>query len=87
MRHRGARLHGQPVRHRIASGFADIPLSDGLVGRLVILIVGMAMGIWFVLRYAERVRTDPTTSLVYDMKAPNEAHFSAATDEDGDLVG
>ena len=57
-----------PFATGIASGFADIPLSDGLVGRLVILIVGVAMGIWFVLRYAERVRKDPTKSLVYDLK-------------------
>ena len=52
-----------PFATGIASGFADIPLSDGLVGRLVILIVGVAMGIWFVLRYAERVRKDPTKSI------------------------
>ena len=57
-----------PFATGIASGFADIPLSDGLVGRLVILIVGVAMGIWFVLRYAERVRKDPTKSMVYDLK-------------------
>ena len=44
------------------------------------------MGIWFVLRYAERVRKDPTKSLVYTMKAANEAHFSAATDESGERV-
>ena len=75
-----------PFATGIASGFADIPLSDGLVGRLVLLIVGVAMGIWFVLRYAERVRTDPTTSLVHDLKASNEAHFSAATDDSGEVV-
>ena len=75
-----------PFATGIASGFADVSLSDGIVGRLVILIVGVALGIWFVLRYAERVRKDPTTSLVYDMKASNEAHFSAATDETGAQV-
>jgi uncharacterized ion transporter superfamily protein YfcC len=75
-----------PFATGIASGFADIPLSDGLVGRLVILIVGVAMGIWFVLRYAERVRKDPTKSMVYDLKASNEAHFSAATADDGSLI-
>ena len=75
-----------PFATGIASGFADIPLSDGIVGRLVILIVGVAMGIWFVLRYAERVRKDPTTSLVYDLKESNEAHFSAATDDGGAVV-
>ena len=49
--------------------------------RLVILVLGLAAGIWFVMRYAERVRRDPSTSLVYDMKEANEAHFAAATDE------
>ena len=70
-----------PFATGIASGFADVPLSDGLGLRLVILVVGLALGIWFVLRYAERVRRDPSTSLVYDMKEDNERHFAAATDE------
>ena len=75
-----------PFATGIASGFADIPLSDGLVGRLVILIVGVAMGIFFVLRYAERVRKDPTKSIIYHLKDSNEAHFSAATDDSGGVV-
>src|ERR671911_390106 len=70
-----------PFATGIASGFADVPLSEGLVLRLVILVVGLAVGIWFVLRYAERVRRDPSTSLVYDMKEANEHHFAAVTDE------
>ena len=57
-----------PFATGIASGFADVSLSDGLGLRLVILIVGLVVGIWFVLRYAERVRHDPTTSLVHDMQ-------------------
>jgi uncharacterized ion transporter superfamily protein YfcC len=76
-----------PFATGIASGFADIPLTDGLALRLVILIVGLALGIWFVLRYAERVRRDPSKSLVYDMKAANEEHFAATTDADtGEIV-
>jgi uncharacterized ion transporter superfamily protein YfcC len=75
-----------PFATGIASGFADIPLSDGLIGRLVILVLGVAMGIWFVLRYATKVHLDPSTSLVADMRVANEAHFSAATDEDGEQV-
>ena len=66
-----------PFATGIASGFADIPISDGLVGRLVILIIGLAIGIFFVMRYADRVKKDPSRSLVYDMKAENEAHFKA----------
>src|SRR4029453_9996562 len=70
-----------PFATGIASGFAGIPISDGLVGRLIILIVGLAIGIYFVMRYADRVRKDPSRSLVYDMKADNEAHFKAAEEE------
>lgn len=76
-----------PFATGIASGFADVPLSEGLGLRLVILVVGLVIGIWFVLRYAERVRRDPSTSLVYDMKDANERHFAATTDnETGEVV-
>ncbi len=74
-----------PFATGIASGFAGIPLSDGLVGRIVILIVGLAIGIFFVLRYADRVKTDPSRSLVFDMRADNESHFKAR-DESGDAA-
>ncbi len=76
-----------PFATGIASGFADVPLTDGLGWRLVLLVVGLAIGIWYVLRYAERVRRDASTSLVYDMKEANERHFAAATDEStGEVV-
>jgi uncharacterized ion transporter superfamily protein YfcC len=72
-----------PFATGIASGFAGINLSDGLAGRLVILVVGLAIGIYFVTRYAERVRRDPTRSVVYDLKADNEAHFRPDSAGDG----
>ena len=64
-----------PFATGIASGIAGVSLSDGIVGRLVILIAGLAIGIFFVMRYAERVKADPSGSLVYAMKADNEARF------------
>jgi uncharacterized ion transporter superfamily protein YfcC len=66
-----------PFATGIASGFAGIQISDGLIGRVVILIAGLAIGITFVLRYADRVKADPTKSVVYDMKTENEARFRA----------
>jgi uncharacterized ion transporter superfamily protein YfcC len=71
-----------PFATGIASEFAGVDLNDGIVGRLVILVVGVAMGIFFVLRYAEKVRTDPSASKVFDLKASNEAHFSAGDEVD-----
>jgi uncharacterized ion transporter superfamily protein YfcC len=66
-----------PFATGIASGIADIPLSDGLIGRIVILVLGLAIGIFFVLRYADRVKADPTKSVVFDQKADNEARFKS----------
>jgi uncharacterized ion transporter superfamily protein YfcC len=69
-----------PFATGIASGFAGVSISDGLAGRLVILIVGLAIGIFFVLRYADRVKKDPSKSVVYDMRAENEARFRAESE-------
>jgi uncharacterized ion transporter superfamily protein YfcC len=70
-----------PFATGIASGFADTSISQGFASRLIILILGLLVGIWFVRRYAERVKADPSRSLVYDMKADNEAHFGAESAE------
>jgi uncharacterized ion transporter superfamily protein YfcC len=74
-----------PFATGIASGIAGVPISEGLIGRLIILIVGLAIGIFFVMRYAERVKVDPSKSLVYDLRAENEAHFRAQSDG-GDIT-
>jgi uncharacterized ion transporter superfamily protein YfcC len=75
-----------PFATGIASGFAGTSISEGLIGRLVILIVGTAIGIVFVLRYADRVKADPSRSLVYGMKAENEARFQATEEGGGALT-
>ncbi len=75
-----------PFATGIASGFAGIPISDGIIGRLVILIVGLAIGIFFVMRYAARVKNDPSRSMVADMKEENERRFRAADEGDGPTV-
>jgi uncharacterized ion transporter superfamily protein YfcC len=71
-----------PFATGIASGFAGVSISDGLVARLVILVIGLGMGVFFVLRYADRVRGDPSRSVVFDLKEENEARFRSET-EDG----
>jgi uncharacterized ion transporter superfamily protein YfcC len=74
-----------PFATGIASGFAGTTLSEGLVGRIVLLVAGTVMGIIFVMRYAERVKKDPTKSLIYDMKADNEKQFMSGTSEGTDF--
>jgi uncharacterized ion transporter superfamily protein YfcC len=75
-----------PFATGIASGFAGVSIEEGIVGRLIILVVGTAVGIFFVMRYAARVKADPTLSLVYGQKADNEARFLSASDETGGPV-
>jgi uncharacterized ion transporter superfamily protein YfcC len=66
-----------PFATGIASGFAGVSISDGLVLRLVMLVVGLAIGIFFVMRYADRVKRDPSRSVVADLREENEQYFSA----------
>jgi uncharacterized ion transporter superfamily protein YfcC len=64
-----------PFATGIASAFAGTSVGDGLVSRLIILVVGTLIGIWFVSRYAEKVKKDPSKSLVFDQKEANEKFF------------
>ena len=72
-----------PFSTGIASGFAGVSIDAGLVGRLVILVVGTVIGIWWVMRYADRVKADPSRSLIAGDRRANEQHFRASSD-DGD---
>ena len=59
----------------IASDAAGVTFADGLVLRLIILGLCWLVTVAFVMRYAARVKADPSKSLVFDKKAANEAHF------------
>ena len=65
----------------IASDAAGVPFTQGLVLRVVILGLSWLACVAYVMRYAERVRLDPSKSLVYDMKADNEKVFLSAHHE------
>ena len=63
----------------IASDAAGVTFAEGLTLRLIILGLCWLVTVAFVMRYAARVKADPTKSLVYDKKATNEAHFLKET--------
>jgi uncharacterized ion transporter superfamily protein YfcC len=64
-----------PFATVIASNAAQIPFTDGIWARVVILGLGWLACVVYVTRYAARVKTNPKASLVADMKADNEKHF------------
>ena len=72
-----------PFATGVASGFAGISIADGMVSRIFILVVGTIMGIIFVTRYAEKVKKDPTKSLVYDQMEADRKHFLKGSGEGG----
>ena len=53
-----------PFATGIASGFAGVSLGEGLAVRLVMLVVFDAVAVWYVMRYAARVKKHPEASLV-----------------------
>lgn len=59
----------------VASNSAGIDWTSGLYGRLFMLIAGTIICLWYIIRYAERVRKDASQSIIYDQKAEIEAMF------------
>ncbi|MGW6301772.1 YfcC family protein [Peribacillus butanolivorans] len=49
----------------IGQTLAGLPLFSGIGYRMLIFVIFMAVTIFFVLRYAKKVRLDPTASIVY----------------------
>lgn len=54
-----------PFSTIIASNAAGINWTDGLYGRLLMFTISTALFIWYVVRYAQKVKLDPLASYVY----------------------
>ncbi|WP_341227602.1 YfcC family protein [uncultured Arcticibacterium sp.] len=59
----------------IASDAAGINWLLGVNGRLIMLISGTLICLWYILRYAKRVKGNPELSVIYDQKEEIEAAF------------
>jgi uncharacterized ion transporter superfamily protein YfcC len=64
-----------PFAVGIASNFLNISIGQGIITRIALLIVCMSFGLSMVLRYASRVKKDPSKSIVADKKEELEKHF------------
>lgn len=68
-----------PFSAIIASNAAGINWTTGLNGRLIMLVLGTLICILYILRYAQKVKKNPSQSLIYDQKAQIEALFENNT--------
>ncbi|SFM07953.1 YfcC family protein [Halanaerobium salsuginis] len=64
-----------PFSTGIAAGFADISIGEGIILRTVLLIITEAVGIFYVMHYASKVKENPENSLVYNQREANRKHF------------
>ena len=64
-----------PFSAIIASDSAGINWTTGIYGRVFMLVSGLAICLWYIIRYAERVRKDPARSIIFKQKAEIEKMF------------
>lgn len=76
-----------PFRIGIASDAAGITLGDGLVLRVILLVLALAATIAYTLRYAKRVKDDPTLAIVPHDPEDDELVESSASDDLPKLTG
>ena len=69
-----------PFATVIASNAAGIPFTQGMALRLVLLIGGLAICIAYVMRYASRVKADPSRSVVAAQRDSDRQYFLKETD-------
>ena len=68
-----------PFSAIIASDSAGINWTTGIYGRFFMLFAGTAICLWYIIRYAERVRKDPSRSLIFSQKEEIEKMFLSKT--------
>jgi len=69
-----------PFATVIASNAAAIPFTQGMALRLLILIGGLVICIAYVMRYASRVKADPSRSVVAAQRDAHRRIFLSASD-------
>ncbi len=71
----------------IASDTAGTNWVSGIEGRAIMLVGGLLVCLWYIIRYAEKVRKDPGKSLIFSQKAEIEGMFlHTKTDSPADFT-
>jgi len=71
----------------IASSAAGINFSEGLTMRLIGLIVGVILTLWYIFRYAKKVKADPRVGINYENNAWTEEHFGYKEEHEKKMTG
>jgi len=74
-----------PFATVIASNAASIPFTDGMLLRLVLLVGGLVICAAYVMRYAKRVKADPSRSVVAKQRDAHRKIFLQGHDDLDDV--
>jgi len=75
-----------PFSTVIASNAAGINWTDGIYERLLFFVITTVITIWYIVRYAQKTKKYPATSLVYRFDGAVKSNFQAFDTEDGKKV-
>ncbi len=72
-----------PFTVGIAQGIAELPLYSGMSYRLLVWVLSTFFMIYFVMRYAAKIKANPTLSPVYeiDQQRKHDLHLNTANQE------
>lgn len=69
-----------PFATGVASATLNITPGDGIMSRVVLLLITIGISIWYVYHYAAKIEKDPTKSLVYGQRDEDRQRFLVSTD-------
>lgn len=62
----------------VAQGIAGVPLFSGMEFRIIAQVIFLAGAIFYIMRYAAKVKRDPTSSVIYDLEAAHKQTMEEA---------
>jgi len=76
-----------PFSTIIASDAAGINWTTGITGRLTMLFLGTLICILYIMRYAKKVKNDPSKSIIFSQKEAIEKSFGSSIKSEHTLTG
>ncbi len=77
-----------PFATGVASQTLNISPGDGIISRVVLLVITTALGIFYVYHYASKVEKDPKNSLLYEQREEDLKRFNLSSrDENYQMTG
>lgn len=74
-----------PFSTGVASGALGISPGEGLLSRIILLVILTTISIWYVYSYAKKVEADPKNSLLYEQREEDLERFKMNIDDIKDI--